>query len=128
MGSWVVVRDRAANRFCHIDWAFEPRTVIDGFVAGWSTPPPPGLPATWTSGIPLARGWVDVFLTVRSALTLAVPTDLAAAGRAWPSRGSWDMAAGSGCPPLALVNSWTLRQIVAGAPYPSPSPHRICNR
>jgi hypothetical protein len=43
--------------------------------------------------VPVTRSWVAGFLTVRPELTLAVPDDLAAAGRAWPSPRTWDMAA-----------------------------------
>lgn len=82
-----------ANRFCHVEWAFEPRAVTDGFVAGWSTPAPPALPDGWETGVPVARSWVAGFLTVRPELTLAVPDDAAAAGKAWPSPRTWDLAA-----------------------------------
>ena len=82
-----------ANRFCHLDWAFEPRAVIDGFIGGWPAAMPPPLGDDWESGVAAARGWIAGFLAVRPALTLAVPDDLAAAGKAWPSPRSWDMAA-----------------------------------
>jgi len=82
-----------ANRFCHVDWAFEPRAVIDGLTSGWPTVAPPGLAPGWAAGIGTARSWVAGFLTVRPQLTLAVPDDPATAGRAWPSPRTWDMAA-----------------------------------
>ena len=82
-----------ANRFCHVEWAFEPRAVVEGFAAGWTTPPPPELPPDWDRAVPVARSWVAGFLRVRPPLTLTVPEDVAAAGRAWPSPRSWDMAA-----------------------------------
>ena len=43
--------------------------------------------------MPVARSWIAGFLTVRPPLAVAVPTDVAAAGRAWPSPRTWDMAA-----------------------------------
>lgn len=82
-----------ANRFCHLEWPLEARAVSDGFVSGWPTPAPPKLPDGWAGRVPVARSWVAAFLTSRPELALAVPGDLAAAGRAWPSPRSWDMAA-----------------------------------
>jgi MoxR-like ATPase len=82
-----------ANRFCHLDWPLDARAVADGFVSGWPTPPPPKLRDGWMVRVPVTRSWVAAFLTVRPELALAVPDDLAAAGRAWPSPRSWDMAA-----------------------------------
>jgi AAA domain (dynein-related subfamily) len=82
-----------ANRFCHLDWPLDARTVADGFSAGWRTPEPPALGAGWERRIPVMRSWVAGFVTVRPMLTLAVPEDAAGAGRAWPSPRTWDMAA-----------------------------------
>jgi MoxR-like ATPase len=82
-----------ANRFCHLDWPVDARTVADGFAGGWPTPAPPELPAGWELRVPVARGWVAGFLTVRPPLALAVPDDASGAGRAWPSPRSWDLAA-----------------------------------
>jgi AAA domain (dynein-related subfamily) len=82
-----------ANRFCHLEWGFDPRAVIDGFIGGWPSAVPPPLGRDWEADVAAARGWIAGFLTVRPTLTLAVPDDLAAAGKAWPSPRSWDMAA-----------------------------------
>ena len=82
-----------ANRFCHLEWAFDPRAVIDGFIGGWPSAVPPPLAEDWESDVAAARGWIAGFLAVRPALALAVPDDLAAAGKAWPSPRSWDMTA-----------------------------------
>ena len=30
-----------ANRFCHLDWPVDARTLADGFAGGWPTPSPP---------------------------------------------------------------------------------------
>jgi hypothetical protein len=82
-----------ANRFCHLDWEVDGRSVADGFASGW---PPSGrahLPAGWESRIPMTRAWVAGFLTVRPPLAIEVPEDASAAGRAWPSPRTWDMAA-----------------------------------
>lgn len=82
-----------ANRFCHLDWPVDARTVADGFTGGWPTPAPPGLPDGWHRRLGITRSWVGGFLTVRPALVLAVPDQATQAGRAWPSPRSWEMAA-----------------------------------
>lgn len=82
-----------ANRFCHLDWPVDARTVADGFAGGWSTPKPPVLPEGWQGRVPVTRSWVAGFVTVRPTLALAVPESSAGAGRAWPSPRTWEMAA-----------------------------------
>ncbi len=82
-----------ANRFCHLDWPVDARTVAAGFAGGWPTPAPPSLRDDWQSRIGVTRSWVAGFLTVRPMLALAVPDDSTGAGRAWPSPRSWDLAA-----------------------------------
>jgi MoxR-like ATPase len=82
-----------ANRFCHLDWPLDARVMAAGFVGGWPTPPPPRLAAGWVGRVPVTRSWVAGFITVRPELALSVPDETAAAGRAWPSPRSWDMAA-----------------------------------
>ncbi len=82
-----------ANRFCHIDWPVDARTVAAGFSGGWPSPEAPALPREWERRIPVFRSWIAGFLTVRPMLTLAVPDDAAGAGRAWPSPRTWDMVA-----------------------------------
>jgi len=81
-----------ANRFCHLDWAVQARTVADGFASGWPTPRPPLLPDGWQARVPVMRSWLAAFFTVRPALVVAVPEDAAGSGRAWPSPRTWDMA------------------------------------
>ncbi len=100
-----------ANRFCHLDWRLDARALADGFVGGWPDAPPPTLDADWVSRVPVARSWVAAFLRVRAELALAVPDDLAAAGRAWPSPRSWDMAATL----LAAARSTRAEDAVASA-------------
>ena len=82
-----------ANRFCHVDWLVDARSVADGFSSGWPTPTPPVLSAGWERRIAIVRSWIAGFVTVRPMLALAVPDDAAGAGRAWPSPRTWDMAA-----------------------------------
>lgn len=82
-----------ANRFCHLDWPSDARTMADGFASGWATPPPPMLPPEWEQRIGIARSWVAGFITVRPALAIEVPKEAAGAGRAWPSPRTWDIAA-----------------------------------
>jgi AAA domain (dynein-related subfamily) len=82
-----------ANRFCHLDWPVDARTVAAGFSGGWPDPEPPALPKHWERRIGIFRSWIAGFLTVRPMLALAVPEDAAGAGRAWPSPRTWDMVA-----------------------------------
>jgi AAA domain (dynein-related subfamily) len=82
-----------ANRFCHLDWPVDARTLADGFSSGWPTAAPPALPEGWDRRVPVVRSWIAGFVTVRPMLALAVPEDAAGAGRAWPSPRTWDMAA-----------------------------------
>jgi MoxR-like ATPase len=82
-----------ANRFCHLDWPVDARAVADGFSSGWATPAPPALASGWEERIPVVRTWIAGFLIARPMLALEVPDDAAAAGRAWPSPRTWDMAA-----------------------------------
>jgi MoxR-like ATPase len=64
-----------ANRFCHLDWPVDARTVADGFSAGWATPRPPTLAEGWERRIAVVRTWIAGFVTVRPMLALAVPED-----------------------------------------------------
>lgn len=82
-----------ANRFCHLDWTVDARTVVEGFTAGWPAPRIPVLPDGWQSRVGVARSWVAGFLTVRPQLVLEVPAEAAGSGRAWPSPRTWEMAA-----------------------------------
>jgi AAA domain (dynein-related subfamily) len=82
-----------ANRFCHLEWPVDARTVAGGFSAGWGTPEPPRLEPAWEQRVPVMRSWIAGFITVRPMLAIAVPDDAAGGGRAWPSPRTWDMAA-----------------------------------
>ena len=82
-----------ANRFCHLDWVVDGRLVADGLSGGWPSPRVPSLPDDWERRVGIARSWVGGFVRVRPSLAIAVPEDVASAGRAWPSPRSWDMTA-----------------------------------
>lgn len=83
-----------ANRFCHLDWDLQAREWADGVLGGFSQPPVPALPEeTLLPEITAARATVGAFVTARAHLLHAHPGNEAAAGRAWPSPRSWDMAA-----------------------------------
>lgn len=108
-----------ANRFCHLDWTVDARAIADGFASGWPTPSPPRLDDEWERRIPVARSWIAGFLTVRPPLAVAVPDDAAAAGRAWPSPRTWDMAArlqaaAESAGPGELATSLLVRGCVGG--------------
>jgi len=80
-----------ANRFLHLEWTTDGRTVAHGLAHGFSVPVVPEPPthatttSTWSSLIP-------AFLTARPHLHLVAPTDIEQSGRAWPSPRSWHMA------------------------------------
>jgi MoxR-like ATPase len=82
-----------ANRFVHLDWPVDARTMAEGFAGGWPPPTPVKLPADWERLVPQTRAWVAGFVGVRPGAVLSVPTEAVSAGRAWPSPRSWDMAA-----------------------------------
>lgn len=82
-----------ANRFCHLDWPIDGRTVAAGLAGGWPVAELPRLPDGWTARSAVTRSWVAGFLVVRPQLSLAVPDDPVSAGRAWPSPRTWDLAA-----------------------------------
>ena len=82
-----------ANRFCHLDWPVESQAFAEGLTGGWSAPVVPRLPEGWQSQLAVGRGLVSAFVSVRPALTVAMPTDGTTAGRGWPSPRSWEMVA-----------------------------------
>jgi hypothetical protein len=95
-----------ANRFCHLDWSVDAMGFAQGIAGGWKAPRVPNLPVGWEEHLPLARGLVSAFVSVRPALTLDVPTDAAAAGRGWPSPRTWEMAA----------RLWTAAEVAGASP------------
>lgn len=82
-----------ANRFCHIDWMVSAQGVAEGLAAGWPLPVVPSPPEGWELGVPPARATVAAFLGARPGLVNVPPGDPGAAGRAWPSPRTWEMAA-----------------------------------
>jgi hypothetical protein len=110
-----------ANRFCHLDWPVDARTVADGFAGGWQTPRPPEVVGGWEQRLPIIRSWIGGFLTVRPTLALAVPDDAAGAGRAWPSPRSWDMAARlHAVAEAASIDELALSLLIRGCVGPGP--------
>lgn len=92
-----------ANRFCHLDWSTDAATVAQGFTAGFGSPIGPdiirGLRAGTTTvadggGRARARAEIATFLMLRPSLVVVPPDERAAAGRAWPSPRTWEMAGG----------------------------------
>jgi hypothetical protein len=86
-----------ANRFCHLDWTVDATAVAEGFVAGFPDPPVlDGLGSPDSTGgrsLVRARSEVATFLRLRPGAVSAPPLDRSAAGRAWPSPRTWEMAA-----------------------------------
>jgi DNA polymerase III delta prime subunit len=82
-----------ANRFCHLRWNPDPRSVADGLAAGFAAPRVNSLKQLGNIPTVKARALVGAFLAARPQLTCAPPTDPAAAGRGWPSPRTWEMAA-----------------------------------
>ncbi|MFC9975124.1 AAA family ATPase [Spirillospora sp. NPDC127200] len=82
-----------ANRFVHLRWTHDPRTVARGMAGTW---PEPGFPVVDPgrvgTAVARARGAVSGFLTARPGLVHHLPGDAEARGGAWPSPRSWEMA------------------------------------
>ncbi|WP_330241396.1 AAA family ATPase [Streptomyces sp. NBC_00525] len=82
-----------ANRFVHLHWTHDPRTVARGMAGTWPTAPVPVVdPARAAGAVARARGAVSGFLTARPGLVHHLPADAESRGRAWPSPRTWDMA------------------------------------
>ncbi len=86
-----------ANRFCHLNWTTDAAAVAQGFTAGFPKPTVPELthldPATLLAAKTRARAEIATFLLLRPGTVVSPPTERAAAGRAWPSPRTWEMAA-----------------------------------
>lgn len=95
-----------ANRFCHLDWTVEPSVFAQGIAGGWPAPVVPALPDGWEAQLPLARGLVSAFISVRPSLACAMPAEAAQSGRAWPSPRTWEMAA----------RLWTAARVAGASP------------
>lgn len=83
-----------ANRFCHLDWELTASEWAEGILAGFSQPAVPSLSdERMQPELTAARASVGAFVSARPHLLHAHPGNEAAAGRAWPSPRSWEMAA-----------------------------------
>jgi len=83
-----------ANRFCHLDWDLNAAEWAEGVMAGFSQPAVPDLPdELMRRELSTARAGLTAFVTARSHLLHAHPGNESAAGQAWPSPRSWEMAA-----------------------------------
>ncbi|WP_405691341.1 AAA family ATPase [Streptomyces sp. NBC_01185] len=82
-----------ANRFVHLRWTHDPRTVARGMAGTWPALGVPVVdPAKVSGAVARARGAVSGFLTARPGLVHHLPADAESRGRAWPSPRTWDMA------------------------------------
>lgn len=91
-----------ANRFTHIDWELDSKTIAKGLQLGWKPPPIPRLPSTMKALVKNAEILVGSFIESRPS---AVEYDFSkwsgnsssqefrAANNAWPSARSWTTAA-----------------------------------
>lgn len=82
-----------ANRFCHLDWTVDAQTLAKGLASGWPSSSRLSRSPIDLERLAVHRSWVGGFVIVRPPLALAVPDDVAASGRAWPSPRTWDMVA-----------------------------------
>ncbi|GAA1551555.1 MoxR family ATPase [Actinomadura kijaniata] len=82
-----------ANRFVHLNWTHDPRTVARGLAGTWPELRVPMVdPAKTTGAVARARGAISGFLTARPGLVHSLPSDAEARGGPWPSPRSWEMA------------------------------------
>jgi hypothetical protein len=82
-----------ANRFVHLQWTHDPRTVARGLAGTWPRVHVPEVAEGRVgTAVARARGTIAGFLTARPGLTHHMPTDAQARGGAWPSPRTWEMA------------------------------------
>ncbi|MFF4695259.1 AAA family ATPase [Streptomyces chattanoogensis] len=82
-----------ANRFVHLDWTHDPRTVARGMAGTWPEVTVPVVdPARVPGAVARARGAISGFLTARPGLVHHIPADAESRGRSWPSPRTWEMA------------------------------------
>ena len=81
-----------ANRFVHLQWTHDARTVARGLAGTWPavTVPVVRLERAGTA-LARARGALAGFLTARPGLTHQLPADPESRGGAWPSPRTWEM-------------------------------------
>ncbi|MEV5754854.1 AAA family ATPase [Actinoallomurus sp. NPDC052308] len=81
-----------ANRFVHLQWTHDPRTVARGMAGTWPEITIPRVdPGRVPSAVARARGAISGFLTARPGLTHHLPEDAEGRGRGWPSPRTWEM-------------------------------------
>ncbi|MFF7145873.1 AAA family ATPase [Streptomyces nodosus] len=82
-----------ANRFVHLHWTHDPRTVARGMTGTWPQFTVPVVDRARVPGaVARARGAVSGFLTARPGLVHHLPGDAQSRGRAWPSPRTWETA------------------------------------
>ncbi|MBE1491750.1 AAA family ATPase [Plantactinospora soyae] len=102
-----------ANRFVHLHWTHDARTVVRGLAGTWPAVTVPVVePARTSTALAKARGAIAGFLTARPGLVHHLPGDAEARGGAWPSPRTWEMvlrllafhySAGTGAEALSLA-------------------------
>ncbi len=81
-----------ANRFVHLRWTHDPRTVARGMTGVWPAASMPLVAqARVSTAIAQARGVVSGFLTARPGLAHSLPESAEGRGGAWPSPRTWEM-------------------------------------
>jgi MoxR-like ATPase len=81
-----------ANRFVHLHWTHDARTVARGLAGTWPAVAVPSVePARTATAVARARGAIAGFLTARPGLAHHLPADAEARGGAWPSPRTWEM-------------------------------------
>jgi len=85
-------------------------------IAGWPAPVIHTIPADWKDKLPGHRSLMAAFIRHRPSLLLQQPEDESAAGRAWPSPRSLEMATGllAACD-AARVNGEVRTELLAGS-------------
>ena len=81
-----------ANRFVHLQWTHDARTVARGLAGTWPAVTVPVVrPERAGTALARARGALAGFLTARPGLTHKLPADPDSRGGAWPSPRTWEM-------------------------------------
>lgn len=81
-----------ANRFLHLTWDPDPREWSAGLLSGWKSAELPMVPEDFSVNELRWRSLLAAFITARPSVLHAVPSDIGAQGRAWPSPRSWAAA------------------------------------
>jgi len=111
-----------ANRFCHLAWDPSPRDIAQGFIDGFAVPEIAKLPSGWHDSTADHLASIGRFLRHRPELAMGLPENGSAAGRAWPSPRSWEMAARLlAAAEAAEVDEQVVALLVSGAVGAGPS-------